>query len=519
MLSTIIKFKLKILFRNFLYQFKKQNLIRTLIICLITLNFFANFLFHIYNLNKLLLANSNLERINKVFKNQLAIFFVFFIMIIISKIYEIYSREDKNLSISPISDKTLLSYNILRISIIIVLFDLFFIIFFKGFLFKLSHNLLYPITLLILIQSVIVFFFLYFIYKSLLHKRRIFTFLFSLFSLLILWIIVKPKYAFYFLSLCKKHLFTVPFNYFVSLLTLEQNKNIYLAFYLLSFAFSFLLFQMIKHNFNPLFLSLIGKDSNKRLTRLEIAKREKKEIPRRELFSNQFINKNFIIKDIKILFREVGSRIIVISFLFSLFILFSSSLLREGKIIQGKIFILASLGYFIFFLSWLIALPSVGSEGLFLGILRTSVSLKKLLKSKLFFSFVVNSFLGLIISSIGIAFLFKNDFLDFSLFLSILFTIFEFGFILSLCGVIIGSFFPNLKDKSKERLKKVSFGGQIVYFISASFLILIALLLDLLTFKYMTLFLLGGLIFCILAYIVSIPLLNIANIYLSKIEL
>jgi len=465
------------------------------------------------------LTNSSLERISRVFKNQLVIFFIAFTITIIYKIYKIYINDNKDLNILPISEKTVLFFNLIKIFAIIFLFDLFFLIFYKGFLFKLSQDPLLSIIFLILFQLVITFFSFYFIFKILFFKKRLIIFFISFFTIILLGIIIKPNYTFYFLSFCKKYLLTIPYNYFISLLSLEQSKNIYLIFCFLSFAILFFSYQMIKHNFNPLSLSLIRKNLYKESIQKRKGRIEKKEVITKHLLFSQSINKYFIVKDIKILKREVGYRIIIISFLILFFTLFALDLLKEGKIILGRLALFISLGYFALIYSWLIALPSVGSEGLFLGFLRISVSLKKVLKSKLFFSFMVNSFLGLIISVVTMIILFKNGFLDFYLSAIILFTVVEFAFVLSLSGVIIGSYFPNFKDKSRERLKKVSFIGQILYFITAPFLILLVVLLDLLFFEHMMLFLLGAVIFNTAVYFFSLPLLNGAGAYLNKIEL
>jgi len=518
MLLKIVKIKLKIFTRNFFHLFRKENLIRS-IINLIVVIFFGNFLTNTYYINKLLLANSNLEKISTAFKNQLIIFLLFFTIMIIYKIYKIYSKEDKDLNILPISDKVVLYYYFLKISSIIFIFDLFFIIFYRGFLFTLSQDPFFSIILLVLFQIVIVFFSFYFIYKILLHKGKLFILLISFFTIILLGILIKSNYTFYFLSLFKRYLFTIPFNYFINLLTLEQSQNIYLIFCLLSFAILCFFYQVFKHNFNPLLLSSIRKNLYKELIQKEKVKSEKKELFNKHLLLSQSLNKYFIVKDIRILLREVGFRIIIISILFLFFTLFALDHLKEGKIILGKLILMGFFGYFALLYSWLVALPSVGSEGLFLGFLRNSISLKKVLKSKVIFSFMVNFFLGLIISIIPMIILFKNGFLDFYFLALILFTIVEFAFVLSFSGVIIGSFFPNFRDKSRERLKKVSLTGQIVYFISAPFLILLVVIMDLLFFYHLILFLLGVIIFNTTVFFTSSLLLKGAKVHLNKIEL
>ncbi|MFW6172776.1 MAG: hypothetical protein ACOC5T_03440, partial [Elusimicrobiota bacterium] len=396
---------------------------------------------------------------------------------------------------------------------------LFFFMFYKGFLFKLSQHPFLSIILLLLFQLVIAFFSFYFIFKILLFKKRLFIFFISFFTIILLGIIIKSNYTFYFLSFCKKFLFIIPYNYFISLFLLEQNANIYLIFCFLSFAILFFSYQIFKHNFSPLFLSLIRENFYRESIQKRKGKGEKKKVIAKHLFFSQSINKYFIVKDIKILIREVGYRMIMISVLILFFVLFVLDFMKEGKIVIGKLILLTSLGYLVLIYSWLTALPSVGSEGLFLGFLRTFLNLKKVLKSKLIFSFMINSFIGIIISVVAMIILFKNGFLDIYLSAIILFTVIEFAFVFSLSGIIIGSYFPNFKDKSKERLKKVSFTGQIIYFISAPFLILLILLLDLLFFQHIVLFLLGVVIFNALVYFFSLSLLDGARVYLNKIEL
>jgi len=122
MLLLIIKIKLKIFTRNFFLLFRKENLIRS-IINLIVFIFFGNLLLNSYYINKFLLTNSSLERISRVFKNQLVIFFIAFTITIIYKIYKIYINDNKDLNILPISEKTVLFFNLIKIFAIIFLFD------------------------------------------------------------------------------------------------------------------------------------------------------------------------------------------------------------------------------------------------------------------------------------------------------------------------------------------------------------------------------------------------------------
>jgi len=517
-LLKIIKIKSKIVIRNLSNLFRKENLVHS-IIYLIGIFFFLNILINTYYFNKSLLINSNIEKVSRTFKNQLIIFIIVFITIIIYRIYKIYIKEDKDLYALPVSDKIAIFYNLIKISAIIVFFDLLFVIFYKGFLFKLSQNTFFSINLIILFQIVIVFFFLYVIYKILLYKKKLFLLLLLFFTLILLGIVTKSIYVYYFLNFFKRYFFTIPTDYFINILLLKHNYYIYLLFYFSSFAIICFLYQRIKHNLNPLMLSSIREKLYKDLFPERKEECSKKEPITKHLQISRSLNKYFIMKDIRILLREVGSRLFITSIFILFLTIFVLDLMKEGKFILGKLAFLLILGYFVLLYSWLVALPSVGSEGLFFGFIRNSINLKRVLKSKLIFSFMVNSFLGLIISLIAMIILLKSGFLDLKFFILIVFSIAEFSFVFSYSGVITGGFFPNFKDKSKERLKKVYLTGQILYFISAPFLILLVLLLDLLSFHNLILFLAGVIIFNAIIFSVSWLLLKEVNVYLSKVEL
>lgn len=521
MLLKIIKLKSKIAIRNLPNLIRKENLVNS-IIYIIGIFLFANILLNTFIFNKSLLKNSNIENIEKLtstFKNQLIIFLVVFIAIIIYRIYKIYIKEDKDLAVLPLSDNTNLFYNLIKILIIIIFFDLLFIIFNLEILLKLSKNLFFSFIFLMLFQFLLVFLLFYFIYKILCHKKIFFLLLVFFLALMFLSIIIYSNYTLFHLSLIKKYFFDFPSDYFINIVLLRHNNYSYLFFNFISFALICFLYKKIKHNLNPLKLSSIRDAVYTDLFPKGNEEDSKKESLNKHLQIYKSVNKHFIMKDIRILFREVGFRFFVISMFILLLTIFALDLMKEGKLILGKLVFLLILGYFVLLNSWLIALPSVGGEGLFFGFIRNSINLRRFLKAKLIFSFMVNSFFGFIISLFAMIIFFKNGFLDLKFFILILFSIAEFSFVLSYSGVTTGSFFPNFKDKSKERIKKSSLAGQIVFFVSGPLLIILVVFLNILFFQHVILFLAGVVITNITVILISHPLLKGAALHLNRVEL
>lgn len=513
MLLEIIKLRIKIILRSAFADIKKGRISHLLVYAFAAV-FLARILVNLFITNQRILRLVS-ENTEITFVNlQLIIFLFLFISLTIFLVFRSYKYVDPCLIVFPVPGHIFFLFNFLKTFLPALLLDLVywrFIIRTFSFL-----NIFVVMT----IEILFILFCFDLLYKFLSYRRALIKLIVLLPFLSIVGILMAVWQNIDFSFFHARAIFAIFSNLLISgRLAGVHSIVLRLAISLVSICLIFFMYRKLIHNFNPLMLSVLERNNGPfgSKTNLQTHSSWELDAVRFKVQRSFFIS--LIRKDARVLIREVGPRLISVSLITSILLLFGLDLIKGGKVVLGTLTTMGIVCYISIILSWVIALPLVGSEKEGLGLMRNIFNLKSIVWSKILFSFIASVSLGLIdfglLTAITVQKGLFNPLFGLFTFLNIL----EFSLIFSLSGVFLGTFFANYKNNSGERLKNVFLPGGILYYAAGAFIATIFLLMDILFFVRFIYFILGLVVFNAILAAVALAVGRSAEYHLYRQEL